>query len=322
MSDFFKKVLSYLMIAFYTIMPTFTATYVDYKPAEDDVLFTVALISDTHLDYREYLLQGSLYYGLKNINRKIGQDIDALVVTGDLTNYGDVKSLDTYYKIMGKASPTRNIVTVSGNHDIGHVEDRDHDTARADFMQRLNAFMGTNYEHIYYSTVINGYKFIVLGDEGDRWDRFTISEEQKAFLDSELKESAKDGKPVFVCCHWAMQGETGEPIVWDESGVQNQDYHVKEILEKYDNVFWLSGHMHEGLNNDYIQNKLGFRWGNTTNGVNYISLPTYGLVNQYGVFWPCNGAIMEVYSDKIVFRARNFISGKEIDNCTLLFDLV
>lgn len=320
MPAFLTKIVSYLMIAFYTIIPTFTASYVDYKPADDDVLFTAALVSDTHLDHREYVLQGTFSYGLKHIN-KIGSDIDALVVTGDITNYGDVESLDTYYKLLGKYSPTKNIVTVSGNHDIGHVEDRDHDTARADFISKLNAFMGTDYENIYYTTTINGYKFIVLGDEGERWDHFTISDEQKAFLDAELKASENDGKPVFVCCHWPMQGENGEPVVWDESGVQDQIYHVREIVEKYHNVFWLSGHMHEGLNSSDMTDRLGVRWANTTNGVNYVNLPTYGLVNQYGVFWPASGAIMEVYSDRVVFRARNYLTGKEIANCSYTFTL-
>lgn len=320
MPEILTKIISYLMIAYYTIIPTFSVSYKPYEKAKDDVLFTAAIISDTHLDYREIVLQGTLSYGLKHLNR-VG-NIDALIVSGDMTNYGDEKSIDTFYNIVRKYSPTKNLVAASGNHDIGHVEDLDHDAVRAYNITHYNEFMGTQFENIYYSVEFKGYKFIVISDQGDRWDHMTILEDQRQFLDKELADGTKDGKPCFVVSHWPMMGINGETTVWDGSGIRDDMYDIKSILEKYDNVFFISGHMHEGMADKAINDKMGFSWCETNNGVNYINLPTYGLVNQYGVFWPGSGAIMEIYENSVVFKARNYLSGKQFKDCDHTFEIV
>ena len=85
---------------------------------------------------------------------------------------------------------------------------------------------------------------------------------------------------------------------------------VKATLQKYDNVFYISGHMHEGINGELTRRVLGFCCVETVDGVNCISLPTYLIVNRYGLPGNGLGFQMEVYSDRVVFRARNFITSK------------
>ena len=129
-------------------------------------LLTAELISDTHIEMTEYLRPEFLKAGFRNM-KYAKNDIDVMVVAGDLTNYADEPSLAYYYELIRK-SPVP-VITAAGNHDIGHVGDRDvtnitREEALANVIRYANEYYGTNYEHNYYSRDVEGYKFIVLGD--------------------------------------------------------------------------------------------------------------------------------------------------------------
>ena len=53
----------------------------------------------------------------------------------------------------------------------------------------------------------------------------------------------------------------------------------------------------------------------------YINLPTYGIVNWFGVPWSGTGAQLEVYADKVVFRPRSFLTGHWYVNSAYTFAL-
>ena len=287
----------------------------------DDCLLNVSMISDTHIEKYEPGRRWFLRRGLKNL-RYAKSDVDAVLVCGDLTNYGDTASMDTFFDICEKHNPTPAFLPVYGNHDIGHVEDRDHDTVRADLIARTNTVLGTDFDKIYHTTVIGGYTFIVLCDEGERWDYCTISPEQLSFLDDALSEATRDGKPAFVCCHWPIDGMNGEDMIWPGSSIDPEGQDVRSILEKYRNVFYISGHMHAGIKSRAVEERYGLSNAETVNGVTYLNLPTYGIVNWFGYPWSCTGAQLEVYADKVLFRPRNFITGHWFVNSEYTFDLV
>ena len=324
------KLISYFMLVVYTVISTFTVQYGAYRQADSDVNLTVAMLSDTHIDAKELLVQNNLRMGLKNMKRIKG--LDAILVDGDLTNYGDEKSLELFYDIVRKCAPTQELIVSYGNHDIGHTHDlgMTSDEAREQCLRHYNDFKGTDYDKIYYSTEVNGYKFITVCDEGDHWDECVVSNEQLAFLDRELAEGTKDGKPVFVCCHWPMDGKNGEDTVSfhqdgtyaDENDVDGFQDQIKAVLEKHKNVFWISGHMHKGFDGSFNKDRLGFSWAEKDeNGVHYVNLPTYGLVNIYGVFWWGTGSVLEVYDDHVTFRAVSYRLGLEARSSTVSFDL-
>jgi hypothetical protein len=79
-------------------------------------------------------------------------------------------------------------------------------------------------------------------------------------------------------------------------------------MEKYPNVFYISGHMHAGIKSGVIDEKFGLANVETVNGVTYISLPTYGLVNSFGDPVFGTGMQLEVYDDEVIIRPRNFIT--------------
>ncbi len=286
----------------------------------EECRLNVTMISDTHLETHEPFRQMFLAWGLSGLRHGRTQP-DLVLIDGDLTNYGDVSSIQTYYNITQKYSPVP-VLTIYGNHDIGHVEDRPHDEVRADLIARANDAMGLQSDSIYYKYEMNGYTFIVLGDEGERWDALTLSDAQMAFLDTSLAEATADGKPAFVCCHWPLEGTHGDAITWPDSGLERDRFDIQSILEKYTNVFYISGHMHAGIKSHAVEEKYGLSSAEVHNGVTYLNLPTFGILNWFGS--PCSGsgAQLEVYDDQVIFRPRNYLTGHWFVNSEYSFDLV
>ena len=256
-------------------------------------------------------------------------DIDVMVVDGDITNYADEPSLAYYYELINEYSPVP-VITVAGNHDIGHAGDRDvtdisREEAMANFIRYSNEYYGTDHEHNYYSRDVEGFKFIILGDEvidGGHWDGMDISDEQMAFFDKELSEGTKDGKPVFVCCHWPVDGINGQEIIYPDSGIDLAVNDIKTVMEKYENVIYISGHMHGGIRCTWAGEKYDMPIVEQVNGVTYVSLPTFGIVNMYGLLQAGTGMQMEVYEDEIIFRPRNFVTNQWFTNSVYTIDLV
>ena len=299
-----SKLTALIMTLICTVVPL-----VDYEAENpDDILLNVAMISDIHIDAT--LPAGKLFLtaGLQDMKKNATEN-DAIVVAGDLTNYGDIASVDTFYNILSKVNPADDWIIAAGNHDIGHVEDRTHKQARKDLINYNNKYTSAKNKTIYYSKVVDGYTFIVLCDQSDdNWDSCYIYRNQLEFLDAELKKATKKGKPAFVICHWPVEGVNGQRAVYKDSGLEGAfSKRVKNILEKYKNVFFISGHMHKGISGEYFEKVFGFSSVETLDGVTYVSLPSYGIANRYGIPWNGMGMQMEVYKNEVVFRPRRYL---------------
>lgn len=326
-SVFIRKATAFLLAIFITIVPYTGFSKPGLQAKKDDCKMNISLISDVHIEAKGIFRTTFLKKGLKAM-AKAKTPVDAVVIAGDLTNYADEPSVAKYYDIIKKYSPAP-VVSVSGNHDIGHAGDRDvtditREQARDNMIKYYNDYSGRELDTIYYSTEINGYKFIVLGDEvidGGHWDMISMSEEQLSFLDSELA-SAPEGQPVFVCCHWPIKGINGEPTIWEDSGIDPEEYNVPAILEKYDNVFYISGHMHGGIRSEYVGEKFDIPMAEQVNGVTYLSLPTFGIVNMFGIPVSGTGAQLEVYDDEVIFRPVNYLTGRWYTNSAYTFELL
>jgi len=64
-------------------------------PKQEGVLLSVSILSDTHIDARLPLGRLLLARALDDISA--GGAVDAAVVAGDMTNYGDGESLHAFY---------------------------------------------------------------------------------------------------------------------------------------------------------------------------------------------------------------------------------
>lgn len=319
-NSIFSNFGAFIMAIILTLIPYAGIELPVINNKKDDCLLTVDMISDVHLEQGEYIRPALLKKGLKNLS-KADIDIDALIVAGDLTNYADEESLAQYFDIIKQYSPATTL-TIAGNHDIGHVGDGDRtditrEEAMANIIKYINDYFGTSNEHNYYSMEIKGYKFIMLGDEvidGGHWDGMDITDEQMAFLDSELAASAKDGQPVFVCCHWPVDGINGQEIIFPDGEIELEKNDIKSVMEKYENVFYISGHMHGGIKCTKVDELYDLATVEQVNGVTYVSIPCYGIVNSFGLPIPGTGIQLEVYENEVIIRPRNFITNKWYTN--------
>lgn len=331
-SVFVTKAVTFLMALFMTMVPYKGIEAPVLKTAEDDCQLNIAMISDTHIEQYEILRKAFLKTGINNIKRA-KSPVDALVVAGDLTNYADEESLSIYYEIIRNYLP-ENItpISVAGNHDIGHAGDRDvtditREQALANVIRYHNEYCNDNITSNYFATEVKGYRFIALGDEvvdGGHWDAPSMTQEQLDFLDTQLAEGTAEGKPVFVVSHWPFEDVNGANTIWDGSGIEKTDfeYKIREILEKYDNVFYISGHAHGGVRSTDIGEMYSMPMAEQINGVTYINLPTFGIVNWFGLTWSGTGAQLEVYNDKVIFRPVNYLTRNWYTNSVYTFDLV
>lgn len=326
-SSIMSNFLAFIMSIILTLIPYKGVEIPLIDNAEDDCLLTIEMISDVHIEMNEFVRPAMLIAGLNNMKYACA-DIDALLVTGDITNYADEPSLARYFDIIEKYSPVP-VITIAGNHDIGHVGDRDvtditREEALQNFIDYSNAYYGTDRTTNWFSMEINGYKFIMLGDDvidGGHWDGMDISEEQMAFLDSELAEGTKDGLPVFVVCHWPVDGMNGQEIIYPDGEIELDKNDIKSIMEKYENVFYISGHIHGGIKSTLVDELFDLSNVEQANGVTYISLPTYGIINSFGLPQSGTGMQLEVYEDKVIVRPRNFITNKWFTNSAYTIDL-
>ncbi len=306
-NTFMEIVLSVLM-AFGVISGPSTDDPITLKDAENADLAVVAF-ADTHIrptGISPYRFE----CGLEDIENS-GVDFDALLIAGDLSELGD----DVSYELMWEAldeTEIDNILLASGNHDIRVV----YDLRTEQIIEKTNSFLGTEIDKPYYSYDINGYTFIVMGSDGQLFEKAVISDEQLAFLDSELARATQDGKPAFVMCHQPLENTHGLPEVWKNGGIGEQSEQVREILVKYKNVFFLNGHLHDGVYERSLEVL------DEENGVYSVNLPAFGKENDYGEFLqPGLGTYFEVYDNEVVFTARDFVNGCNLEGCTKTFTL-
>ena len=302
------KICAFFMALVSTVVP-----FINYDVQnKDEIRLNVALISDVHLDAR--LPAGKLFLatGLQDMKRNATAN-DAVVVSGDLTNYGDKASVEGFYEIFAKVNPAENWIIAPGNHDIGHNEEYHHDVVRQWLIDYNNQYTGADNENIYFSKEVKGYTFIVLGDQSeDNWDSFDIYDDQIAFLDEELAKATAEDKPAFVICHWPLEYTNGQQAIYEEGACLEGAFgdKVREVLYKYNNVFFISGHMHKGISGDIFKDIFGFSSVETYRGVTFVNLPSYGIANRYGVPWNGMGMQMEVYENEVVFRPRRYLQSK------------
>ena len=148
----------------------------------------------------------------------------------------------------------------------------------------------------------------MFGSDDRSFEKVVLSREQLIWLDMTAAEATKDGKPVFIIIHQPFRNTHGLPRLWydgrwDSGYIGDQSEEVFEILNKYENVIMISGHMHSGFG-QYTYEKVG--------NIYSVNIPAAGLHNKhcdYGDGDFSLGYTAEVYDKEVLFRARDFGRG-------------
>ena len=306
----------------------------------DDVNIDFILTGDTQVcDYMPEREANLISFAEDMNNSDI--DLDAFLIVGDIAENG---MQEEYDRITSHISGwnVENYIMCTGNHDI-RLRDFEQSKSRfLNFMNGLNSEENAK-DNVYFKYEVNGYTFLSIASDKMEFEEAHFSNEQLQWLNIELKEATKEGKPVFVLCHQSLAESHGLPNTWgsanstpDDTDLptyeRKDDYDytgsigehsndIYDIISKYKNVFFLTGHLHTGFG------KYTYQTISEENNVQGVNVPSVGIDNKDGVYNnPGTGLLVEVTDSQVIFYARDFRNGKFLStedwsNAVMAFDI-
>ncbi len=164
------------------------------------------------------------------------QNLDALVMAGDLTNSGTKEEFNKFWTAVSNAKrdETQFLGLVAKNHDGW-------DMSRKELRSFYTELTGEDPD---FHKVINGFHFIALSASDT--DGVHYSDEQLAWLRAQLDTAVADApdKPIFFTHHEHNRGTVYGSSTFDGWGIK----YFKKILKDYPQVVDFSGHSHYPLN--------------------------------------------------------------------------
>jgi len=272
------------------------------KNGELDEIFKVALTADLHTD-------GDGYRDRTDVLRKCFAGISAnyaphaIVMAGDITNAGHVSEYGHLKRLLNFYCKGIKIVPQMGNHDgRGTSIEPFYEDGLALFLD-FCGFCGIKTEKVYFKTQIHGYTFIVLGPEKTVHNESYITEEQIAWLNSQLEKAAEKGRPVFIVHHQPPNNRNGVYVHSVGAGGigENSDLVDNTLLkhaEKGLKMLYISGHMHR-------QDEYSFEKAHEN--LYYLNLDT--LEYKKGL-----GYKMDVKGNNIHLEGFNFVTNEKVED--------
>lgn len=245
-------------------------------------------------------------------------EFDVFVVAGDMAENGlnaEYATLADYFSPV----KTKAYVFCEGNHDVRLKSYSMQSKRFIKFVNALNRDNNLSIDRLNYTYEANGYKFIVLSTDRMELEENWFSNEQLKWLDNELALSAKDGKPVFVVNHQPLAYTHGLPDTWGSpvesaGSVGKQSDELFDIMNKYQNVIFITGHLHTAFGQYLYEKK---------DNVNLVNVPSIGISNKDGFYNQAGlGFIVNVTDDQVIFSARDFALGKYVPDGDIVIDLV
>lgn len=273
--------------------------------ADENAKLNIIAWGDPQISFLSQYRAERVFSACMDIKNAKGK-FDLLLLLGDITEYG----MSCEYRMLSRlltsvSDKVENIIAISGNHDIRLRSYKKQLKKFNEFLAGLNGGIVGSSNHYYFSKDIKGYKFIMLGADRTAFEASYISTAQLEFLESELK-SADKTKPVFVLNHQPLRFTNGLPATWLGKGswrghVGRQSDSIREIFERYGNIFYITGHLHFGTSRYNFEDYGSFK---------ALSLPTIGVLNHGAFSHNAQGYIISVYDDCVILKSRLFRQGK------------
>lgn len=280
-------------------------------------VFRFAVISDIHVEAWNKESHTKLGQALSDLGTNApGQ---ALVINGDLGN-GLPKDYETLGKLMKETPYPGQVVYTIGNHEFYKAwTDASGKWNEAAFPNgetseaSINRFLQfTGYEKVYHDSWIGGYHFVFLGSESyrqtdesyaeDAW----LSENQLSWLERVMAEGAEDGKPIFVFLHQPLPYTVAGSYTDFNSRAVVQHDRLKEILSRYPQTVFFSGHSHWELGSPGTLIREGFTMVNTSSVLTPYDTTDNPIAAEER---KSEGLVVEVTGNRVQIKGRNFTAG-------------
>ncbi|WP_342421008.1 metallophosphoesterase [Paenibacillus sp. FSL E2-0178] len=282
-------------------------------------LLTFQIITDTHVTAdpaHEYNL--NFERALQDLAGH-AQGSSGIMHIGDITDHGFAEEYAEVHRILQlHQASLPEIRFTLGNHDVGlgHWESR-----LAMYTSRMG-MPGPYHDHW-----TDGYHFIFLGTEEGLPTFCNLSDEQLRWLDRKLGEGVPDSRqpdgqmelelgaaappnqPVFLFLHQPLKDTVAGSLESQEWYGVTQDKELRSILAKYPQTLLFTGHTHWELE---VDNTMYPGNGETATMFNAASV-AYLWTNADEHKTGSQGFYVEVYTDKVLVRGRDFTTGTWIE---------
>lgn len=156
------------------------------------------------------------------------KNLDAVIMVGDLTDNGTAAEFKLYNDAVKAAiKDGTTLLTVMGNHEY-------YQGGQATYTANVDENLDKHVE-------INGYHFIGLSTRADN----EYTDEQIAWLETEMAAAAESGKPIFTFQHHHIKDTVYVSTEW----YANASAKLDAIYKKYSQTVNFSGHSHAPINN-------------------------------------------------------------------------
>lgn len=245
----------------------------------------------------------------------------AFVSAGDQTQDGQPSDQEAFYELISnlKSYNDNNALIALGNHDVrGPYQAMIEDSTTGETVQNVwqdtpdknnpywntafHTYMKLNEPYMpegvttpYFDRWIEGYHFIIINPENSPKDSSHMSQTQLNWLEKKLSENKDPEKPIFIIAHQALNDTHRQSNV--NFGFGPQKKAVKEIMKKYPQAIFISGHAHNGFGVvEAVQRDYGV----------LVDVPSFSQVWN-GDLSDGSGYEVFVYQDEIHFCARNYL---------------
>lgn len=285
-------------------------------PAKENAIAQVVFWGDTQVSDYLPARQQAVEAACKDV-ANAGTAPDAVLIAGDIAENGKAAEYRLLLDDLAIMENVDRYVLATGNHDVRLRVFSQTVSTFTEFCKTADPDNPIK-DKLYYTYAINGVPFIVLGTCRTEFEEAYLDDAELLWLDAQLAAAARAGVPAFVVLHQPLRGTHNLPASWGSPipsagsvGAQSDD--VKAILNKYKNVFLLTGHLHSGLSEANFE---------TIGNFVSVNVPSLGIVSKDGGYEAAGtGYMIEVYESEVLFRARDFAGGNWMPACDRAFAL-
>jgi Icc protein len=286
-----------------------------------ELLLSFFLLSDMHISAGVEAMTEKLHYALKDITT-VDLPIDTIIFGGDLTDmarevdYRLLRNILDEYKLPP-------LYANMGNHDYydiwidknGAFSTETVPNGKTDAMARERFMKFFGYDKPFKDVWIGDTHLILLSQEAYAQEKPEVgegawySDEQMTWLTETMKQH-DGGKPAFVFIHQPLPAPGSD-------GGSHRLVRAKEfraILEPYKNVFVLSGHTHRSFTSENHYN--------TENSFHWFNNASVGRTRSATNSKSAQGMYVQVYTNEVVIRGREFSDGTWIDSALWTVPLI
>lgn len=281
-------------------------------PELGEKIFSFMAIADVHIT------QSTASNDLKKALTYAEQtDIEFICICGDLTDDGSESQFNSYKSVVDNHT-SKPVYALAGNHDT-----------RSGLLAKIATYTGHPF---YYSIERGNDVFIFVGcntdNSGTNAGYPTFTTEELQWLYETLE--ANRNKRCFLFQHVRPDDACGNILgiyKWDIwNGTETTVF--ESLLRHYKNIIHFHGHSHLKF---YLQQYMD-EYGGLANydkvfGTHSVHIPslsiprdTSDLVSNYYDYAASEGYVVDVYSNHIVLRGRDFVAEKFLPIATYCFD--